>query len=72
MQANVSIWNVKGPACLFLRGLCDKIAEDVEKYANLMAERIVQRSGKAGQSDALVTTLTNVGKHPRLSFPRKR
>ena len=47
LQCRQAYWNVKGPTFLPLRELFDKIAEDVEKYANLIAERIVQLGGKA-------------------------
>jgi len=47
LQCRQAYWNVKGPNFLSLRELFDKVAEEVEEYANLIAERIVQLGGKA-------------------------
>lgn len=47
LQSRQAYWNVKGPNFLSLRELFDKVAEEVEGYANLIAERIVQLGGKA-------------------------
>src|SRR5579863_2656427 len=47
LQSRQAYWNVKGPHFMTLRGLFDKVAEGVEEYANLIAERIVQLGGKA-------------------------
>jgi starvation-inducible DNA-binding protein len=47
LQSRQAYWNVKGPNFLSLRELFDKVTEEVEVYANLIAERIVQLGGKA-------------------------
>lgn len=47
LQCKQAYWNVKGTTFLSLRELFDKIAREVEAYANLIAERIVQLGGKA-------------------------
>jgi starvation-inducible DNA-binding protein len=47
LQSRQAYWNVKGPNFMALRELFDKVAEGVEAYANLIAERIVQLGGKA-------------------------
>ena len=47
LQSRQAYWNVKGPNFLSLRELFDKVAEGVEEYANLIAERIVQLGGRA-------------------------
>ena len=47
LQSRQAYWNVKGPQFMALRELFDKVAEGVEEYANLIAERIVQLGGKA-------------------------
>jgi starvation-inducible DNA-binding protein len=47
LQSRQSYWNVKGPQFMALRELFDKVAQGVEEYANLIAERIVQLGGKA-------------------------
>jgi len=47
LRSRQAYWNVKGPNFLSLRELFDKVTEEVEVYANLIAERIVQLGGKA-------------------------
>jgi len=47
LQSRQAYWNVKGPQFMALRELFDKVAQGVEEYANLIAERIVQLGGKA-------------------------
>jgi len=47
LQSRQAYWNVKGPNFMALRELFDKIVQEVEEYANLIAERIVQLGGTA-------------------------
>ena len=47
LQSRQAYWNVKGPNFMSLRELFDKVAKEVEEYANLIAEHIVQLGGKA-------------------------
>ncbi len=47
LQSRRAYWNVKGTTFLSLRELFDRVAREVETYANLIAERIVQLGGKA-------------------------
>jgi len=47
MQMKQAHWNVKGPNFIGLHELFDKIAEAVESYVDLIAERIVQLGGIA-------------------------
>lgn len=47
LQSRQAYWNVKGPNFLSLRELFDKVVEEVEEYADMIAERIVQLGGKA-------------------------
>jgi starvation-inducible DNA-binding protein len=47
MQMKQAHWNVKGPNFIGLHELFDKIAEDVEDYVDLIAERVVQLGGIA-------------------------
>src|SRR3954471_4490258 len=44
-QLKQAHWNVKGPQFIGLHELFDKIAEDVEGYVDMIAERIVQLGG---------------------------
>ena len=46
-QLKQAHWNVKGPHFIGLHELFDKIAEEVESYVDLIAERIVQLGGIA-------------------------
>jgi starvation-inducible DNA-binding protein len=47
MQLKQAHWNVKGPHFIGLHELFDKIAEEMESYVDLIAERIVQLGGIA-------------------------
>lgn len=47
LQAKQAHWNVKGPHFISLHELFDKVAEEAETYADLIAERIVQLGGIA-------------------------
>jgi len=47
MQMKQAHWNVKGPNFIGLHELFDKVAESVESYVDLLAERIVQLGGVA-------------------------
>src|SRR6266404_2985936 len=47
MQLRQAHWNVKGPHFIGLHELFDKIAEEVESYVDMIAERIVQLGGIA-------------------------
>jgi len=46
-QLKQAHWNVKGPHFIGLHELFDKIAEDVEGYVDMIAERAVQLGGVA-------------------------
>jgi starvation-inducible DNA-binding protein len=46
-QLKQAHWNVKGPHFIGLHELFDKIAEDVESYVDMIAERVVQLGGIA-------------------------
>jgi starvation-inducible DNA-binding protein len=46
-QLKQAHWNVKGPHFIGLHELFDKIAEDVEGYVDMIAERAVQLGGIA-------------------------
>src|SRR5947199_9777153 len=46
-QCKQAHWNVKGPTFIALHKLFDEITEDVQEYADLLAERIVQLGGIA-------------------------
>lgn len=46
-QVKVAHWNVKGPEFIALHKLFDEVAEDVDEYVDLIAERAVQLGGTA-------------------------
>src|SRR5947209_8039247 len=47
LQSRQAYWNVKGPTFLALRDLFNQVAQEVEAYASLIAERIVRLGGRA-------------------------
>jgi starvation-inducible DNA-binding protein len=47
LQSRQAYWNVKGPNFMAMRELFDHVAQGVEEYADLIAERIVQLGGMA-------------------------
>lgn len=47
MQMKQAHWSVKGPSFIALHELFDKVAEAVESYVDMIAERIVQLGGIA-------------------------
>src|SRR6266581_1418302 len=66
MQLKQAHWNVKGPHFIGLHELFDKIAEEVESYVDLIAERIVQLGGIAQG------TVREAAAHSRLDeYPRE-
>ena len=66
MQLKQAHWNVKGPHFIGLHELFDNIAEEVESYVDLTAERIVQLGGIAQG------TVREAAAHSRLDeYPRE-
>ena len=63
LQSRQAYWNVKGPTFLSLRELFDKVVREVEKDADLIAERIVQRGGKAEGSALTVSGRSALNGH---------
>lgn len=47
MQLKQAHWNVKGPGFIALHQLFDKAYQEVEKYVDMIAERVVQFGGIA-------------------------
>ncbi|MBS1984884.1 MAG: DNA starvation/stationary phase protection protein Dps [Bdellovibrionales bacterium] len=63
-QAKQAHWNVKGPDFIALHELFDKIAEDTEKYIDLIAERIVQLGGIAEGTLRIASKRTQLPDYP--------
>jgi starvation-inducible DNA-binding protein len=50
LQVKHTHWNIKGPNFIALHELFDKVNDDVEDYADLIAERAVQLDGIANST----------------------
>jgi starvation-inducible DNA-binding protein len=60
LQAKQAHWNIKGENFIALHQLFDGVAEEADKYADMIAERIVQIGGVAAG------TLEAISKHTKL------
>jgi len=63
-QMKQAHWNVKGPHFIGLHELFDKIAEDVEAYVDLVAERIVQLGGIAEGTARMAAARSRLEEYP--------
>jgi len=63
-QAKQAHWNVKGPSFIGLHLLFDQIAEESEKYPDLIAERIVQFGGVAEATIQVAASRTSLPNYP--------
>ncbi|MEO5818519.1 MAG: DNA starvation/stationary phase protection protein Dps [Gemmatimonadaceae bacterium] len=64
LQCKQAHWNVKGPTFIALHELFDKIDEDVENYADMLAERLVQLGGIAEGTAGVVATRSTLADYP--------
>ena len=64
MQLKQAHWNVKGPHFIGLHELFDKIAEEVESYVDLTAERIVQLGGIAQGTVRVAASRSRLDEYP--------
>src|SRR5271166_3930209 len=64
MQMKQAHWNVKGPSFIGLHELFDKVAEAVEDYVDLVAERIVQLGGIAEGTVRVASSRTRLPEYP--------
>jgi starvation-inducible DNA-binding protein len=64
LQAKQAHWNVRGPNFFALHELFDKVAEDVEEYVDLVAERIIQLGGFAEGTAVVVAKRTSLKEYP--------
>jgi len=63
-QCKHAHWNVKGPTFIALHKLFDEINTDVEEYADLLAERIVQLGGIAEGTVGIVAERSSLVDYP--------
>jgi starvation-inducible DNA-binding protein len=63
-QLKQAHWNVKGPHFIGLHELFDKIAEEVESYVDVIAERIVQLGGIAEGTVRVAASRSRLEEYP--------
>ena len=63
-QLKQAHWNVKGPNFIGLHELFDKIAEEVESYVDLIAERAVQLGGIAEGTARVTASRSRLEEYP--------
>jgi starvation-inducible DNA-binding protein len=63
-QMKQAHWNVKGPSFIGLHELFDKVAEAVESYVDMIAERIVQLGGTAEGTARIAASRTRLAEYP--------
>jgi starvation-inducible DNA-binding protein len=63
-QMKQAHWNVKGPHFIGLHELFDEIAEDVEKYVDMIAERVVQLGGIARGTVRVAASRSRLEEYP--------
>ncbi|MGH8622297.1 MAG: DNA starvation/stationary phase protection protein Dps [Burkholderiales bacterium] len=63
-QCKQAHWNVKGPTFIALHNLFDEINEDIEEYADLLAERVVQLGGIAEGTVSVVAERSTLVDYP--------
>lgn len=63
-QTKHAHWNVKGPNFIALHELFDKVAEDVEDYVDLIAERAVQLGGAAEGTARMAARRSVLSEYP--------
>src|SRR5437773_10777517 len=63
-QCKQAHWNVKGPTFIALHKLFDEITEDVQEYADLLAERVVQLGGIAEATVGVVAARSTLVDYP--------
>ncbi|HEY9175487.1 MAG TPA: DNA starvation/stationary phase protection protein Dps [Verrucomicrobiae bacterium] len=64
LQAKQAHWNVKGPSFLSLHELFDKVAEELEGFADEIAERAVALGGIARGSVRVAAKTSRLSEYP--------
>ena len=63
-QAKQAHWNVKGPSFIALHELFDKVADEVEEFADNIAERAIALGGVARGTATVVAKESRLPKYP--------
>jgi starvation-inducible DNA-binding protein len=63
-QLKQAHWNVKGPNFIGLHELFDKIAEELEDYVDMIAERVVQLGGIAEGTARVAAAHSRLDEYP--------
>jgi starvation-inducible DNA-binding protein len=63
-QTKQAHWNVKGPSFIALHELFDDVAEAVEEYTDMIAERIVQLGGIAEGTVRVAAEKSSLAEYP--------
>jgi starvation-inducible DNA-binding protein len=64
LQAKQAHWNVKGPSFLALHGLFERVALDLARHADLLAERAVQLGGLAEGLVLVIAERSDLPRYP--------
>ena len=64
LQARQAHWNVKGPHFITLHALFGQVADGVEGYIDLLAERVVQLGGSAECTAYQVSRRSSLDRYP--------
>jgi starvation-inducible DNA-binding protein len=64
LQVKQAHWNIKGPTFIALHLLFDDLAESLEDYADLIAERCVQLGGVAKGTVQAISAGSNLDDYP--------
>lgn len=64
LQAKQAHWNVKGANFIALHELFDAVATEIEAYADMLAERVVQLGGRAEGTVAKIAERTTLKPYP--------
>ena len=64
LQAKQAHWNVKGPHFIALHGLFDKLAEELEQFADDIAERAVALGGVAMGTSQVISKQSRLSAYP--------
>ena len=63
-QIKQAHWNVKGPSFIALHQLFDEVADIVEEYSDLIAERITSLGGRADGTARIAAMYSSLTEYP--------